>query len=194
FGTPVIGKVVEDAATSPHSESYGNAYEAIPTGKLSNLQEDDVSYYATAVLSKSKDRLNVATSSWRKLSLDQWRADAAARLPMPMAAAVPPNYNLPAIASDSGPCTTGDTWRPTFKVVPDVRYYHTAVWTGSEMIIWGGGGPGYLNSGGKYIPATDTWMPTSTTNVPTARYLHTAIWTGTEMIVWGGIGCDGDSC
>jgi hypothetical protein len=32
------------------------------------------------------------------------------------------------------------------------REYHTAVWTGSEMIVWGGvsqSGP-YLNTGGRY--------------------------------------------
>src|SRR5499426_1348680 len=62
----------------------------------------------------------------------------------------------------------------------------TVVWTGTEMIVWGG--EGYIGStGGRYDPATDEWTPTSTgTNVPSARAYHTAVWTGTEMIVWGG--------
>ena len=68
-------------------------------------------------------------------------------------------------------------------------YYHTAVWTGSEMIVWGGlTTAAALNTGGRYDPATDSWTATSTTNAPEARYYHTAVWTGTGMIVWGGDG------
>src|SRR5262249_57182157 len=65
---------------------------------------------------------------------------------------------------------------------PSARDSHSAVWSGSEMIIWGGVG----DTGGRYNPATDSWTATSTTNDPSARYLHTAVWTGSEMIVWGG--------
>ena len=45
---------------------------------------------------------------------------------------------------------------------------------------------GYLNTGGRYNPSTDSWTATSTTNAPAARVDHTAVWTGSEMIVWGG--------
>ena len=71
---------------------------------------------------------------------------------------------------------------------PDVRAGHTAVWTGSEMIVWGGsnGGEGRLNTGGRYNPTTDSWVPTTMINVPDRRNSHTAVWTGSEMIVWGG--------
>lgn len=57
-----------------------------------------------------------------------------------------------------------------------------AVWTGTEMLVWGGN----TNIGGKYNPTTKTWTPMSTVNAPAARQKPTAIWTGTEMIVWGG--------
>ena len=57
------------------------------------------------------------------------------------------------------------------------------MWTGSEMIIWGGS---QLNTGGRYNPSTDSWAATSTTNAPSARQDHTAVWTGSEMIIWGG--------
>jgi N-acetylneuraminic acid mutarotase len=71
--------------------------------------------------------------------------------------------------------------------VPDRRYLHTAVWTGSEMLVWGGVGEGgYLNTGWRYDPTTDTWSAISTTDAPAARDNHTAVWTGREMIVWGG--------
>ena len=61
------------------------------------------------------------------------------------------------------------------------------MWTGSEMIVWGGGGASFANTGGRYNPSTDSWTATSTTNAPSARFAHTAVWTGSEMIVWGDI-------
>jgi N-acetylneuraminic acid mutarotase len=66
---------------------------------------------------------------------------------------------------------------------PTRRYGHTAVWTGSEMIVWGGDIAD--GTGGRYNPSTDSWTATSTTNAPTASN-HTTVWTGSEMIVWGG--------
>ncbi len=69
---------------------------------------------------------------------------------------------------------------------PGVRYDHSAVWTGTEMIIWAGYGGFVTSSGGRYDPVADTWTGTNTTGAPAGRELHTAVWTGTEMIVWGG--------
>jgi N-acetylneuraminic acid mutarotase len=97
--------------------------------------------------------------------------------------AVTGDYRLPSI-SEAGGCTD-DTWTATTTAdAPRGRSYHTAVWTGSEMIVWGG--VGGLNTGGRYNPSTDSWTAISTTNAPTARFSHTAVWTGSEMIVWGG--------
>ena len=80
-----------------------------------------------------------------------------------------------------------DTWAATSTInAPTVRYYHTAVWTGNEMIVWGGSNGDSLSTGGRYNPITDIWSPTNTVNTPSARYGHTAVWTGTEMLVWGG--------
>lgn len=70
---------------------------------------------------------------------------------------------------------------------PSARVYHSAVWTGSEMIIWGGyNGFSNLNTGARYNPASNTWNTVSTNNAPVARSQHVAVWTGTEMLVWGG--------
>ena len=91
-----------------------------------------------------------------------------------------------------------DSWIPASigSNVPDARAYHTAIWTGTEMIIWGGLGGiwnWYLSTGGRYNPSTDSWIPTSIgENVPSERDGHTAVWTGTEMLIWGGGGV-GDS-
>ena len=95
---------------------------------------------------------------------------------------------VPTISNGAGACL--DAWAATSTVnAPTARDLHTAVWTGSEMIVWGGTNFGnYLNTGGRYNPSTDSWTPTSTTNAPSARVRHTAVWTGSEMIVWGGSG------
>jgi len=92
-------------------------------------------------------------------------------------------YTLPEI----DPCSD-DTWTATgITNVPSARESHTTVWTGSEMIVWGGfNGSNDVNTGGRYNPATDSWTATSTTNAPASRDDHTAVWTGSEMIVWGG--------
>jgi hypothetical protein len=91
-------------------------------------------------------------------------------------------YTLPEIVDTC----TDDTWTATTTAnAPLARYAHTAVWTGSEMIVWGGW---LTNTGGRYNPSTDSWTATSTTNAPVRRFEHTAVWTGREMIVWGGSG------
>src|SRR5262249_31164857 len=107
-------------------------------------------------------------------------------------AAVSANYTLPAIGSSSGGCID-DTWTPTSTTnAPERRHGHTAVWTGSEMIVWGGRNDNNtFNTGGRYTPSTDSWTFTSTTNAPTARSGHTAVWTGSEMIVWGPVNTGG---
>jgi len=67
---------------------------------------------------------------------------------------------------------------------PPIRKYHTAVWTGSKMLVWGG--DGVSTSGGIYDPYYGTWGPTTTIYAPPARLYHSAVWTGSEMIIWGG--------
>jgi N-acetylneuraminic acid mutarotase len=83
------------------------------------------------------------------------------------------------------------TWTPiSTNNAPTPRQNHTAMWTGTEMIIWGGfvqPSVTVLNTGGRYNPATDTWRETEPVGAPQARTGHTAVWTGDEMIIWGGV-------
>ena len=118
--------------------------------------------------------------------LDSSRARPENQMPR-LTAATRATYTLPTISDAPNGCIDG-TWTATSTVnAPDERFGHTAVWTGSEMIVWGGDGQvSPLNTGGKYNPSTDSWTATNTTNAPTARHAHTAVWTGSEMIVWGG--------
>lgn len=73
-------------------------------------------------------------------------------------------------------------------VSPSKRFYHSAIWTGEEMIIWGGlDESGSLNSGGRFKYNYNLWLPISEgAFAPKARSSHTAVWTGTEMIIFGG--------
>ncbi|MFW7380283.1 MAG: Kelch repeat-containing protein [Oligoflexus sp.] len=82
-------------------------------------------------------------------------------------------------------------WNATSLIgAPSARTDHTAVWTGSKMIVWGGRGPSsiLLNDGGIFNPSTNSWSSISTVDAPDARSNHLAVWTGSKMIVWGGNG------
>lgn len=82
------------------------------------------------------------------------------------------------------------TWTPMAGVgAPSARSGHTAIWTGTEMIVWGGTDLlGAAATGGRYVPDSGggTWVATTTAGAPSARSGHTATWTGSQMIVWGG--------
>ena len=72
------------------------------------------------------------------------------------------------------------------------RKLHAAIWTGTEMIVWGGGGDGlfrrFKQTGGRYNPNTTIAGQRQTAMLPLPDGCHTAVWTGSEMIVWGGAG------
>jgi len=88
-----------------------------------------------------------------------------------------------------------DTWTPTNVVgAPSARCCHSAVWTGSKMIIWGGYDSNHVrtNTGAIYDPATGSWTKIATLNAPTARENQSAIWTGSKMIIWGGLSIPSD--
>ena len=55
-----------------------------------------------------------------------------------------------------------------------------AVWTGTEMLLWG-------QANGAYDPATDRWRPLRSPKVGAAS---STLWTGREVIMWGGGCCD----
>lgn len=66
---------------------------------------------------------------------------------------------------------------------PSPRSGHTAVWTGTRMIVWGGD----LGDGGRYDPVADAWSPVSNTGAPESRMGHVAVMAGSKMIIWGGV-------
>ena len=64
--------------------------------------------------------------------------------------------------------------------------FHTAVWTGSEMIVWGGYDGQLFEHRRKIQPSTDSWIATSTTNAPDGRDVTQRSGPAVEMVIWGG--------
>lgn len=81
----------------------------------------------------------------------------------------------------------------TLEGAPSARSGCTAVWTGGQMMIWGGQGAlGPMNDGAGYRPADGSWIPVSSIHAPPNRFDHAAVWTGSEMLVLGGANLAGD--
>jgi N-acetylneuraminic acid mutarotase len=81
----------------------------------------------------------------------------------------------------------------TIENTPEARRDFSTVWTGTEMVVWGGrrtynvSFTAYLNSIGIYNPARDVWRNPATQHTPDGRYNHSAVWTGTDLIIYGGL-------
>jgi len=84
---------------------------------------------------------------------------------------------------------------PWFEITANnnVPLYGTWVWTGSEILSWGGGYNTCINSGSRYNPSKNQWKPITTVGAPLPRCNPVSVWTGNKMIVWGGIATDGPS-
>jgi hypothetical protein len=83
-------------------------------------------------------------------------------------------------------------WRPLARAPLAGRSTMAAVWTGQQMVVWGGDGPnGQFADGATYDPRTDAWalLPESPLS---ARNAPAAVWTGEEVILWGGSSISGD--
>ncbi len=77
-----------------------------------------------------------------------------------------------------------DTWsgmsQPGFSGFAGVSA--AVVWSGTEMIAWGGSAA----YGGRYDPVQDTWTQTASFTGGVPRQNPSGAWTGHDMIVWGG--------
>lgn len=101
--------------------------------------------------------------------------------------AVPP---APAYLGDAAAYDPGSSsWSPIDTTNgPGPRSEHTAVWTGTHMLIWGGyDGGTYLGSGKEYNPSGGSWLDMNDPS-PSGRHNHTAVWVAgpDRMVVWGG--------
>jgi hypothetical protein len=67
------------------------------------------------------------------------------------------------------------------------RWYPDVLWTGQEMIVWGGAtnpGPPHLVDGAALDPASNEWLQIAYSSLKSDQATR-AVWTGTEMVIIG---------
>jgi N-acetylneuraminic acid mutarotase len=164
------------------AEMFGAESNALPMRRVSTLQEDDSRFYVSAILAKSKERVRVAIVQWQKVPFETWWGSVREQY-SPSFSTTNFNYVLPQIGTT---VCENDCWS-YLSFAPLARAGQVGVWTGTDLIIWGG----VLfrpETGGRYNPSTNSWHPISNANAPSWRTGQSTVWTGTEMIVWGGWG------
>jgi Putative metal-binding motif/Kelch motif len=176
-------------------ESFERALLGLPqsTGVPSLIQEEKTAFTFDVVIERRADIVRFVHYAVPKIPWTTWWAKASATVDeksvLAEASSLAPGAGADvASASATQGCDPGGTWdNGVLGRVPDPRFHHGAVWTGSEMLVWGGSdGPDSWNSGGRYDPVTDTWQTVTLAGAPSARASHQAVWTANEMIVWGG--------
>jgi hypothetical protein len=196
---------------SPDEFRRFRAQAPAEVGVIGPLVDHRDGFTVAVVLAESDATTELATFETPKLAWSDWWGGAAARFDETDARQVVhvgrllPSPTGRSTASGTGQrdeIATRDAADPQVGGAPtcacswenrglgslvDPRLLHSAVWTGSQMIVWGGtNGGSRLDTGSRYDPTTDTWTPTSSTNAPTGRAQHTVVWTGARMIIWGG--------
>lgn len=77
-------------------------------------------------------------------------------------------------------------WRKTAPAPGGGRWSHSVVWTGSEMIVFGGGdADAELSRGLAYEAASDSWREIAPAPISAREWLP-LVWTGREVVAWGG--------
>ncbi len=151
---------------------------------FSPLIEEERRFVSISVLGANDRSLRVSVASWAKDDMESWLEDLSPRPEL----VNPPraHFTLPKINTKS--FCVDNTWETTSTAgAPGSHSFNATVWTGTEMIVWGGGDWPGINQGGRYDLATNSWTATSTSGAPSARSNLAGVWTGTEMIVWGGV-------
>ena len=177
-------------------------------GEVGRVQNDHGRLTVRVLLAEESDRFRVAVYAidmtswetwWKEASFDPASFRAASRdetiidharersrvLEDERARQAPSPQGEPLSAEDFASSTTAAAGEGTWDLGPTQyavarRNGYSTVWTGTEMIVWGGLDiHGHrLDSGARYDPATDTWTFMSRTNAPAARFRHSAVWTG----------------
>ena len=147
----------------------------------------------------------VAAADAAQLAAGTWSALPAAPIaPHDGASVVWTGHELLVWGGQSGPHGTvlhadgaaydpaTNTWRPLPPGPLSARVGQTAVWAGTEMVIWGGyddvanGSSRVSADGAAYNPVANSWQPLSASPL-TARAYTLALWTGTAVMVLGGV-------
>lgn len=100
---------------------------------------------------------------------------------------------------------TNDRWTEIDPLdAGEARFGHRALWTGEQLVVWGGYTPSQTAGataaerleetpyyGAAYDPVLATWDPLPESGLA-PRIGHSMIWTGRELIVFGGVTPDGE--
>ena len=137
---------------------------------------------------------NPATHSWRRLPpMPTPRTDASATWTGTEVLVVGGHHGD---INGRGLYTDGVAYNPAtnrWRRLPSTgagRIEHTEVWTGSQLLVWGGqtirmGDRTAAPHGMAYDPATDEWLAVPISPLR-GRTGHLAVWTGSQMLIWGG--------
>ena len=191
--SPLNGQMTIDTIGSSFDTTLA-VYVGPALNQLGNIaQNDDI---VAGTNRASRVQFNITAGTTYRIVVDGWNSEygnitltwsATGSVPSPTPTPTPSPSPTPSPTPTPTPPCLDDTWTPTSMTnVPLARKWLTAVWTGTEMLVWGGWNDGALNTGSRYNPITNSWTAMSTTNAPAARAQYSAVWTGTEMIVWGG--------
>lgn len=142
------------------------------------LQELETAFVYEEIVEASKTNIKVKSLVWKKDGLNSWVTKQNPTIQPSPVSKLESSFLLTNISGAQAGAIGGppDTWKE-FITGPRSRHSHTAVWTGTEMIVWGGGVSAsiFVNTGDRYNPATGVWTPTSDVGAPPVRRLHTAI-------------------
>jgi hypothetical protein len=110
------------------------------------------------------------------------------------------SYDLVGTVSDGALYDpASNRWRASGTTdAPTARMLASAVWTGKEVVIWGGmtfvsvnmarTSPNRdLGEGAAFDPILGRWRALSTSNAPSGRTYHSVVWAKDRMVVWGGV-------
>jgi hypothetical protein len=187
------GRTIDGVRRVAVTEAEFSAWRArLPAavGQVGSVQEQRDRFVFSVLLDEAPDALQVANFAFSKTSWDAWWMQVSENIDSESATSVAGGCleeepDFPSAVAD----LQDDTWdNGVLDKVPDPRVRPTAVWTGTEMLVWGGrdGDGDPVGTGDRYNPTTDTWTPITMVNAPEARKYHSAVWTGDRMIVWGG--------
>ena len=183
--------------------------QKLQPGTIIAPEEKRDSFVMQTVLPSESGSTKVISYTVPKRSWESWWREVGGRFPLSQARTVAGRSGFTreptekaGVVSHWQPttalatCHPDDTWNTTpFESLPASLSGHKAVWTGTEMVVWGDKRTG----GFRYNPLTDTWRPMSTVGAPEANpdpfavapwfndaLLTTVVWSGSEMIYWDG--------
>jgi len=126
-----------------------------------------------------------AASVWTGTQMIVWGGENCA-------GAACPTYRAPHLADGAVYTHQADAWRKMASAPLSPRSPAVTVWTGTEMVVWGGvNAEQFLADGAAYDPARDRWRPLASGPL-SPRTGVMSVWSGRELLVWGG-GNSGDT-